>query len=133
MVDKAGISSILVAHEKFACHESDAQPPVSSAHRLVISPHSVPGACILVSFSKRYCTKSEPKQEPYHRERMHWRDQQVVVDEESHQEMQSQKTLDMAEDTKLSVAVPNTPLSEWQQFAIRIVLEEEIEFVHAKL
>jgi hypothetical protein len=43
---------------------------------------------------------------------MNWWYKQIVIDEEAHQEMKHQEALDMAEYTKFSVAVPDTPLSD---------------------
>lgn len=83
-------------------------------------------------FGKGDSSKTKPEQKSYDREWMNWRDQKIIVDEESQQEMQTQEPLDMTEDTKLSVAVPNAPLSERQKFSIMIVLEEKVKFVHVK-
>ena len=46
--------------------------------------------------------------------------------------MKHQKALDMTEDSELSVAIPDTPLSDWQELSIKVILEEKVMLVHSK-
>ena len=110
-LDMASSLSVLVAQDTLGEQYGSGQPSVSSLDEVVLSFASSPGSWVLIAFSESNGAETEPQEKSENWEWVKWRNQEIVVQEESVQEENVEEDEGVGDDTEFTMTVPDLPLT----------------------
>jgi len=73
---------------------------------------------IFISFSESNGAQSKPKKKSKNWERMDWWDEEIIVQEETSEEVDSQENLHVNHTSECLMAIPSIPLPNWLLFIV---------------
>jgi len=103
--------SVFVAQDALGEKNGSGQPSVSSLDHCVLSFASAPGSGVLIAFSESNWAETEPQEKSENWEWVKWRNQKIVVQEESIQEENVEEDENVTNNTEFTMAVPDPPLT----------------------
>jgi len=103
--------SVFVTQDALGEKNGSGQPSVSSLDHKVLSFASAPSSGVFIAFSESNWAETEPQEKSKNWEWVKWRNQKIVVQEESIQEENVEEDESVGDDTEFTMAVPDLPLT----------------------